>query len=103
MFELFLTGGVTWMTLLTIELIAILLASFKAPRWVGHIGSIALCTGILGTLFGLYGAFDALSMAPDISSMLVYGGMKVALITIIYGMLIYVVSQIIRIAQRPRM
>lgn len=103
MFELFLMGGVSWMTLLTIELIGILLAAFKAPRWVGHIGSIAICTGILSTLFGLYGAFDALSIAPDVSSMLVYAGMKVALIPVIYGMLIYVVSQGIRIAQRPRM
>ena len=48
--SLFLEGGVFGMTLLTIVLILIILAAWKAPAWVKELGLIALMTGVLWTL-----------------------------------------------------
>jgi len=41
-------------------------------------------------------------MAGDISTVVFIGGMKVAMIPIIYGSLIYLLSLIIRVIQKPR-
>ena len=95
-------GGAPYMGLLTVELIALLLAAWKAPAWVKEIGLIALMTGILSTLLGLFMAFGSLSQASDIAAVVVYAGMKVALITTLYGCLIYLASLVIRIVQKPR-
>ncbi len=103
MIELFIGGGVLWMTILTLELVGLLLAAFKAPRWVSSIGAIALCTGLLNTLFGLFNVFTVLQMAGDVSSSLIYGGCRSTLIGIIYGILIFVVSRAIKIIHSPRM
>jgi biopolymer transport protein ExbB/TolQ len=91
------------MSFLTIELIALLLAAWKAPGWVKEIGLFALMTGILGTLVGLYGAGLSIHAAGDVSTGLLWMGISVALITTLYGMLIYMASLVIRIVQKPRL
>jgi len=90
------------MSILTIELIFLLVAAWKAPAWVKEIGLIALMTGIMSQLTGLYNAFDAIQIAGDISSSVLAGGLKVALVPIIYGGLIYILSLIIRITQKTK-
>ncbi len=91
------------MSVLTLELIALLLAAWKAPGWVKEIGLIALMTGILGTVLGMMGAADSIHAAGDVSQGLLWMGIKIALITTLYGMVIYVVSLVIRIVQKPRL
>ena len=103
MFKLFLEGGIIGMGLLTIELILLLLAAWKAPGWVREIGLLALLTGVLWTLTGVYQAGTALEAAGDVSISLVWGGIKVMCIGLIYGCLIYSLSLIIRIIQKPRL
>lgn len=100
--ELFSMGGPFWMSLLTILLVAMLFAAWKAPNWLREIGSAALVVGPLSTLFGLYNVFDTLQHAPAISPLLVYAGAKCAVVPIIYGILIYLVSLVIRIIRKPR-
>jgi hypothetical protein len=102
MIELFMEGGVLWMSILTLELIALLLAAWKAPAWVKEIGLIALVTGLLGPFFGMTNAADAVQQAGDISPSLLAAGFKFSFINIIYGLLIYLLSLIIRIIQKPR-
>jgi hypothetical protein len=102
MINLFMEGGPGWMSILTLELIALLLAAWKAPAWVKEIGLTALCTGPLGFLFGFIPAADAIQMAGDVSLGLLMGGLKIALIPVIYGILIFIISLIIRIIQKPR-
>ena len=59
--------------------------------------------GLLSLLFGLLNAFDALQQTNGaISPGVVFGGAKVATIPIIYGLLIYLLSLIIRIIRKPR-
>jgi len=102
MFELFIMGGVPWMTFLTIILLALLLAAWKAPAWVEEFGIIALVVGVIGFFVGFYQAALDISAAGDIHPAIVWAGMRVAVITPIYGLFIYLVSLIIRIIQKPR-
>ncbi len=87
------------MSVLTLELIALLLAAWKAPGWVKEIGLLALITGILVTLDGMFHAATAINAASG----LLWGGIRIALITTLYGMVIYIVSLVIRIVQKPRL
>jgi uncharacterized protein YebE (UPF0316 family) len=100
--SLFIEGGVFGMTLLTVELILLILAAWKAPAWVKEIGIIALMTGIMWTFHGLYQINDIISQAGDISMGVIAGGLRITLISVQYGGLIYIVSLIMRIIQKPR-
>jgi hypothetical protein len=102
MIKLFFYGGALNMGLLTLELIALLLSAWKAPAWVKEIGLIALMTGILCQLYGVFCVCDAVEIAGDIPAGVLAGGLKVSIITVIYGGLIYLLSLIIRIIQKPR-
>lgn len=103
MIELFLSGGVVWMSILTLELIALLLAAWKAPGWVEEIGLLAPVTGFLDAVFSFSQAAKAVAAAGDISPALVWGGIRWALIPIGYGCIIYCISLVIRIIQKPRL
>lgn len=59
------------------------------------VGLFALITGILGQLVGLYSAFSAIERASDISPAIIFGGIKVSMITTFYGILIYLISIIL--------
>ncbi|MFA5324654.1 MAG: hypothetical protein WCR82_00545 [Bacteroidales bacterium] len=100
--QLFIEGGSFFMTILTVEFILLILAAWKAPAWVKETGLIALITCLIFTFLSLIQAFGAIQSAGDISMSLFCGGMKVALIPIIYGSIIYLVSLILRIIQKPR-
>lgn len=58
-------------------------------------GLFALVFGILGQLIGLYQAFIAIEQAGAISPALLAGGLKVSMITTLYGILIFLVSYLI--------
>ena len=104
MLKLFLDGGAFYMGLLTVELIALLLAAWKAPGWVKEAGLIALSTGCISFMMGVTEIATSMLEAGDsIPGIIAYAGLKVALISLIYGCLIYVVSLIIRVIQKPRL
>jgi biopolymer transport protein ExbB len=50
--------------------------------------------GFLGTVVGMIMAFDAIQVAGDINPTLVAGGMKVALITTVGGLIVALILQI---------
>jgi len=50
--------------------------------------------GFLGTVIGMVMAFDDIQRAGDISPTVVAGGMKVALITTIFGIVVALILQI---------
>ena len=47
MFDLFLQGGTWIMSILTVELICLLFAAWKAPAWVREIGLLVLVTDLI--------------------------------------------------------
>lgn len=115
MFKLFIQGGPVFMTILTVLLVAIFFAAWKAPRWIKEIGSFALVFGFLTLLIGLYQMFVALQqVAMDIgegvtgvfdliSPGVLFGGLKIALIPVFYGIIIYLISLVVRVVKKPRL
>jgi hypothetical protein len=103
MFELFVKGGVPYMTLLTLIFIALFLAAWKAPAWVKEVGLFALVFGIFSFLVGMSVGAEAISKAADVVPQhIIWGGFRIATIAPVYGLIIYMVSLIIRIIQKPR-
>ena len=104
MFTLFVEGGWAFMTVLTVLLAAIFFAAWKAPRWVKEIGSFALAFGFLSLCMGYYQAFHFISTADSsVAPNIIFGGMAVGLIPMIYGIIIYLVSLVVRLLQKPRL
>ena len=66
----------------------------KGCSWITLFIAMAPSLGFLGTVIGMVMAFDDIQKAGDISPTLVAGGMKVALITTIYGIVVALVLQI---------
>ena len=99
---LFVEGGTAGMLLITILLIALLIAAWKAPNWVKEIGIGALVVGAFWTLLGLRQAAEAVVMTGDISPVLVWSGIRVMSISFMYSLIVYFLSLIIRIIQKPR-
>lgn len=102
MSQLFYDGGIFAMTVITVLFVALLIAAWKAPRWVREIGHLALAFAGIMTLVPLHNAASAVMQAVDISPMLVWGGVKCLTIAPIYALIVYIVSLIIRIIQKPR-
>ena len=62
--------------------------------WISLFIAIAPSLGFLGTVIGMINAFDAIQAAGDISPNVVAGGMKVALITTVGGLIVAMILQV---------
>ena len=62
--------------------------------WIGLFIALAPSFGFLGTVVGMVQAFDDIETAGDISPTVVAGGMKVALLTTIFGLITAIILQI---------
>ena len=62
--------------------------------WVSLFIALAPSLGFLGTVVGMIQAFDAIQAAGDISPNIVAGGMKVALITTVGGLIVAMILQV---------
>ena len=56
--------------------------------------SLAPMLGFMGTVIGMISAFDAIEAAGDISPSLVAGGIKVALLTTVAGLIVAIILQL---------
>ncbi|MCR5002939.1 MAG: MotA/TolQ/ExbB proton channel family protein [Bacteroidales bacterium] len=91
------------MILITLLFIGLFFASWKAPAWVKEIGIGALVVGVFGTLLGFLQAADAIQSLPgDVDQCVIAGGIKVALVPVLYGLVVYFVSLILRVVNKPR-
>lgn len=66
----------------------------KNLSWIGLFIALGPMLGFLGTVVGMVEAFDAIEKAGDISPTVVAGGMKVALLTTVFGLIVAIVLQI---------
>jgi biopolymer transport protein ExbB len=62
--------------------------------WVSLCIALAPMLGFFGTVVGMVNAFDAIEAAGDISPSLVAGGIKIALITTLAGLLVAIILQV---------
>jgi biopolymer transport protein ExbB len=66
----------------------------KGITWLNLCIALAPMLGFLGTVIGMILAFDAIEAAGDISPSIVAGGMKVALITTVFGLIVAIILQV---------
>ncbi len=107
MIKLFYEGGPLFMGVLTIVLIIILLIIGQSIRRIhrnqfktetlttlGSIGLIAFIVGLLGQLVGLYAGFGMAEQMENMSPAIILGGIKISMITSMYGLIIWLVSRL---------
>lgn len=112
MFDLFFMGGIEFMTALTLMFLAALVFSVRAAsdifskglraeqvnsklEYIRFFGLLALVSGVLGQMIGLYGAFIAIEEMGQVSQAMLAGGVKVSSITTIYGLVIFVITRLL--------
>lgn len=66
----------------------------KNLSWISLFISIAPSLGFLGTIIGMIQAFDKIQQVGDISATVVAGGIKVALLTTLLGLVIAIILQL---------
>ena len=66
----------------------------KNLSWISLFIAIAPMLGFMGTVIGMISAFDSIEQAGNVSAGLVAGGIKIALITTVSGLIVAVILQI---------
>lgn len=69
--------------------------TLKRLKLIKATGTFALVTGILGQLIGLYSAFSQIQKAGAVSPEILMGGLRVSMITTLYGMIIFLISYLL--------
>ena len=109
---LFFEGGVLFMSLLSIVLLAILVLAVKNivlvaknekeelvfSSQIGYIKSLglfALVLGFLGQFLGLFQAFEYIASKGTVSPSILAAGFRVSSIASIYGMIIFLVAYLL--------
>ena len=66
----------------------------KGLVWISLFIAIAPMLGFMGTVIGMIGAFNDIQEAGDLSPSVVAGGIKVALLTTVFGLIVAIILQI---------
>lgn len=66
----------------------------KNLSWISLFIALAPMLGFMGTVIGMIEAFDKIQQAGDISATIVAGGIKVALLTTVFGLIVAIILQI---------
>ena len=66
----------------------------KGLVWISLFISIAPMLGFMGTVLGMIDAFDKIEAVGDISPSVVAGGIKIALLTTVFGLIVAIILQI---------
>lgn len=66
----------------------------KGLIWIALFIAIAPMLGFMGTVIGMIQAFDNIQAVGDISPTIVAGGIKVALLTTVFGLVVAIILQI---------
>ncbi len=107
--DLFYQGGPLFMGILSMVGL-LLIAAFIAATMgkvkfsaVRELGLLALVIGVLGQLIGLYEGFKGLEqMSGSVNPALIMGGLKVSMISMLYGVILFVLSRVFLLIKRVR-
>ena len=109
MYDIYLAGGPTYMHPLSLILfinlgliIFVIITKLQKKKLnrnfleaIRQLGGLALAWGVFSTVVGLFFAFEDLArMKETLPLYVIMGGLKVALITILYGLIIFMISLI---------
>ena len=118
LFDRFLEGGVLFMSLILICLLMSIFFTVKSilkiktdkevsKKILKHIsdsGTLGLALGVMGAFLGLISAFDILEASGAAEPAIIAGGLKVALLSPLFGLLTFSVSKlailVLRIIQK---
>ncbi len=115
MYEIHAVGGMQFMAPLTLLLLInlgligfVLIRTIQKKRnnsaileLIRQVGGLALAWGVFSTVIGLFFAFGSLEEMKDtVPFEVIMGGLKVALITALYGMIIFIISLVAFIGLR---
>lgn len=112
MIDLFIEGGIVFMGLLTLVLLAVLIIGVRQFLLINNgnvstdqalvsidlirkVGLFGMVLGIFAQLRGLYQMFDAVQEINNVSPALLAGGLKVSMITTEYGVIIFLIAYLI--------
>ena len=103
MFDIFSQGGPLFMgilSLILLSLMAVFVVSIIKKRdekqllqsiqWLKSLGTLGLVVGILCQLIGLFSAFSVIETSQGISPTMLASGLKVSMITTLYGLIIFI-------------
>ena len=118
LFDRFLEGGVLFMSLILICLLMSIFftvksilkiktdkeASKKTLKHINDSGTLGLALGVTGAFIGLISAFDVLEASGGAEPAIIAGGLKVALLSPLFGLLTFSFSKlailVLRIIQK---
>ncbi len=118
LFDRFLEGGVLFMSLILICLLMSIFFTIKSIlkinsdketsktilKHISDSGTLGLALGIMGAFLGLVSAFDVLEASGAAEPSIIAGGLKVALLSPLFGLFTFSVSKlailILRIIQK---
>ena len=90
----------TTLTLL-IVIIALLIRGYVKPATrkktitlVSSVSLFVLVWGFLGQMIGLIGAFDAIEAAGDVAPSVLAGGLKIAILSPLFGMVVFLIARL---------
>jgi biopolymer transport protein ExbB len=66
----------------------------KGLSWISLFIALAPMLGFMGTVIGMIQAFDKIQEAGDINPTVVAGGIKVALLTTVFGLIVAIILQV---------
>ncbi|SHO61889.1 hypothetical protein [Algoriphagus zhangzhouensis] len=104
----FQDGGTLGMTLVLLCLLVAIFFSFKAftglagpeaefsknKKLIQHAALLGLVISFMNSLLALIGAFDAIEAAGDIAPDVLAGGLKITLLSPLFGLLVFVIGHI---------
>ena len=102
-FQWFVSGGPIGMCGITLFLIALFFAAWKAPAWVKEIGIAGLVFSLIYTLIE-FAMVARIIQGSDVfvEQPVLAGGFYCGLIPPTYGLIVYFISLVIRIIRKPR-
>jgi len=95
MINLFFEGGILFMSVISFFLIMTGVSFYTHSEKLKTYGNLGLVSGLLGSFIGLYSAFNFIQQAGNVSPSVLAGGLRVALICSIYGIIVYVISRLL--------
>ena len=96
MLDLFYQGGVLFMSIISFFLMT-LISFYLHNEKLKTYGNLALASGILGSLIDIYSALDVIEEVRNVSQAILASGFKVAFISLMYGVIVYIVSRLLSI------
>jgi biopolymer transport protein ExbB/TolQ len=86
---------------LLIVIVALIIRAFVKPqnnqktiKLISSISLFVLVWGFLGQMIGLIVAFDTIEAAGDISPAVLAGGLKVAILSPLFGMFVFLIARL---------